>query len=77
MTPEQTAERIVAAFSKQNDSLGNEKLELGQACDLRAAIAGAIEEERMRCAGIVSAARMGERDTDLRSIIYAINNPLE
>ena len=36
-----------------------------------------VAVERQRCAGIVKAARMGERDTDLRSIIYAIENPSE
>jgi hypothetical protein len=34
-----------------------------------------VAVERQRCAGIVKAARMGERDTDFRSIIYAIENP--
>lgn len=75
MNPEETAARIVASFSNLNDSLGNEKLERSSCDDLRASIAGAIEEERLRCAGIVSAARCGERDSDLRSIIYAIKHP--
>lgn len=35
----------------------------------------AVNDERKRCAAIAQAARVGERDTDLRSIIYAIKNP--
>lgn len=35
----------------------------------------AVEAERERCASIVQEARNGDRDTDLRSIIYAIKNP--
>ncbi len=34
-----------------------------------------VKAERARCASIVKAARFGERDCDLRSIILAIENP--
>lgn len=35
----------------------------------------AVAAERERCAQVVQDAREGKRDTDLRSIIYAIRNP--
>jgi hypothetical protein len=35
----------------------------------------AVMAERERCAAIVQAAREGEQDSDLRSIIHAIKNP--
>lgn len=34
-----------------------------------------VELERARCAAVVQAAREGERDSDLRSIIHGIENP--
>ena len=34
-----------------------------------------VELERARCAAVVLAAREGERDSDLRSIIHGIENP--
>lgn len=34
-----------------------------------------VARERDRCANIVSEARFGERDSDLRSLLYAIRNP--
>ena len=42
---------------------------------LRAVVDAAVAEERKRCAAIVQAARHGEIDNDLRSIIHRIENP--
>lgn len=39
------------------------------------AFALGIAFERERCASIISQARMGERDQDLRSLIHAIRRP--
>ena len=38
-------------------------------------IDAAIADERARCAAIVQEARHGERDNDLRCLIFAIEHP--
>lgn len=70
MTPEQHAVELCLRLSAMKPEGEDDIANL-----LKWSFERAINDERTRCAGIVQEAREGERDTDLRSIIHAINNP--